>query len=268
MYYGYGIVFAGFMRWKISTSFMPYLLVKKDFWLGWFELGLEVAGYTAVLAAIIGFFFLRNKMAQYLVAGLAIGYVSFGVAFTYHTHTHPYYHIQLFPGIALCVAALLVSIIQALRKRQGRVWLVPALAVVLIALYFGYRQVQDSMYQYNIEDPTVAREIGEIVHHSPHTVYVARYYGLPLEYYGEFGGAPWPVRIEDAFYRRPGEQELSVKERIDSFGFTPDYYVITNFDLYNRKHQDLKAYLEQSCTLLADQERYFIYSSCKTPEGG
>ena len=268
MYYGYGIVFAGFMRWKVSTSFMPYLLVKKDFWLGWFELGLEVAGYTAVLAAIIGFFFLRNKMAQYLVAGLAIGYVSFGVAFTYHTHTHPYYHIQLFPGIALCVAALLVSIIQALRKRQGRVWLVPALAVVLIALYFGYQQVQDSMYQYNIEDPTVAREIGEIVHHSPHTVYVARYYGLPLEYYGEFGGAPWPVRIEDAFYRRPGEQELSVKERIDSFGFTPDYYVITNFDLYNRKHQDLKAYLEQSCTLLADQERYFIYSSCKTPEGG
>ena len=35
IYYGYGILFAGFMNWKVSTSFMPYLLIKKDFWLGW-----------------------------------------------------------------------------------------------------------------------------------------------------------------------------------------------------------------------------------------
>ena len=34
IYYGYGIVFAGFMRWKVSTSFMPHLLTKRDFWLG------------------------------------------------------------------------------------------------------------------------------------------------------------------------------------------------------------------------------------------
>lgn len=267
MYYGYGIVFAGFMRWKISTSFMSYLLVKKDFWLGWFELGLEVAGYTAVLAAVIGFFFLRNKMAQYLVAGLAVGYVIFGIAFTYHTHTHPYYHVQLFPIIALCIAALLVTIIQSLRKLNERVWLIPASAVLLIVFYFTYQQVHDNLYRYHMEDPAVAAEIGEIVHHSPHTVYVARYYGLPLAYYGEFGGAPWPVRIEEAFYRRPGEQELSVKERIDGLGFIPEYYVITNFDLYNRKHQDLKTYLEQDCLLLAHKDQYLIYSSCKAAAG-
>lgn len=88
-------------------------------------------------------------------------------------------------------------------------------------------------------------------------------YGLPLAYYGEFGGAPWPVSIEDAFYRRPGEQELSVKERIEGFGFIPEYYIITNFDLYNRKHQDLKAYLERDCLLLAQKDQYLVFSSCK-----
>jgi hypothetical protein len=119
-----------------------------------------------------------------------------------------------------------------------------------------------------MEDPVVAKEIGKLVQHSPHTVYVARYYGVPLEYYGEFGGAPWPVRIEDAFYRRPGERELSVKERIDGLGFSPAYYIITNFDLYNRKHQDLKAYLEDSCVLFAQAEQYLIYSSCKSAAGG
>lgn len=40
-----------------------------------------------------------------------------------------------------------------------------------------------------------------MIHHSSHAVYVAYNYSLPLEYYGEIGGAAWPVRIEDEFYR-------------------------------------------------------------------
>src|SRR5687768_18149833 len=44
IYYGYGIVFTGFMRWKVSTSFLPDLLTKRDFWLGWFQLGTNVVG--------------------------------------------------------------------------------------------------------------------------------------------------------------------------------------------------------------------------------
>ncbi len=268
LYYGYGIIFAGFMRWKISTSFLPYLFIKKDFWLGWFELGTEVAGLTALIIAIVGFFFLRNKIAQYLVVGLAIGYVIFGMAFTYHIHTHPYYHIQLFPIIGLCIAPVLVETVKALRRLPGKTWYIPVSIVLLIASYFSYRQVHDSLYQSHMEDPAVAREIGEIVHHSPHIVFVSNYYGLPLEYYGEFGGAPWPVRIEDAFYRRPGAQELSVKERIDGLGFTPEYFVITHFYLYETKHQDLKTYLESSCALLAQKEQYLIYTSCKSPAGG
>jgi hypothetical protein len=87
-------------------------------------------------------------------------------------------------------------------------------------------------------------------------------YGLPLEYYGEFGGAPWPVSIEDEFYRRPGEKELSVQERIAGLGFEPEYFVITHFDLFHRHHQDLQAYLEENCEVLAQTESYLIYNSC------
>jgi hypothetical protein len=105
-------------------------------------------------------------------------------------------------------------------------------------------------------------EIGEIINHSPYTVFVSYYYGLPLEYYGEFGGVPWPVRIEDEFYRRPGEMELSVQERIAGLGFEPEYFVITHFDLFHRHHQDLQAYLGENCEVLAQTESYLIYNSC------
>ena len=110
----------------------------------------------------------------------------------------------------------------------------------------------------------MAWEIGETIGHSPHTVFVAYYYGLPLEYYGEFGGAPWPVRIEDEFYRRPGEKELSVEERIAGLSFEPKYFVITHFDLFTRHHQDLQTYLDTNCTVLTRTELYLIYGSCQS----
>ena len=262
LYYGYGIIFAGFMRWKISTSFMPYLLVKRDFWLGWFDVAVDVAKFTPLLLAIIGFFVLRNAKVQYLIIGLFISFILFSIAFTYHIHTHPYYHIQLFPIVGICLAAFIVYLAKSLMQSIRRTWWLPMAVMILLASFLAYREVRGSLYQTRMEDPSVAQEIGELIRHSPRTVYIAYYYGVPLEYYGEFGGAPWPVRIEDEFYRRPGERELSVEERINGLGFIPEYFVVTHFDLFNRKHQDLKEYLESSCSLLAQTDQYLIYGSC------
>ena len=262
MYYGYGVLFAGFMRWKISTSFMPYLLIKKNFWLGWWNNVMDVAEFMPLLLAIIGFFLLKNRKVQYLIFGLCVAFIFFSVAFTYHIHTHPYYHIQLFPIVGLCFAAFSIETIKSLRQNAGKIWWIPIGAVCIFALYIGYREVRSSLYLTHAEDPSVGSEIGEIVQHSPQTVFVSYYYGLPLEYYGEFGGAPWPVRIEDEFYRRPGEKELSVHERISGLGFEPEYFVITNFDLLQRHHQDLQDYLESHCKVRAQTDRYLIYNSC------
>jgi hypothetical protein len=264
LYYGYGIMFAGFMRWKVSTSFMPYLLVKKDFWLGWFGNVVGVAEFMPLFLAILGFFILRNRKVQFLTLGLAVSFLVFSVAFTYHIHTHPYYHIQLFPIIGLCMAPVIVSVGQSLRQAIGKFWWMPVVVAFLFAAYVGYSEVRNGLYRTHLENPAVAREIGKIIQHSSRTVYVAFYYGIPLEYYGEFAGAPWPVAIEDEFYRRQGERELSVQERIDGLGFVPQYYVITHFDLYSRKHQDLQAYLENNCAVLKETDAYLIYANCGT----
>jgi 4-amino-4-deoxy-L-arabinose transferase-like glycosyltransferase len=265
LYYGYGIIYAGFMQWKIPTSFMPHLLLKRDFWLGWIDLIVDVAEFAPLIFAIPGFFLLRSRQVQYLVIGLVIAFIIFSVTFTYHIHTHPYYHIQLFPIIALCLSPVVVSSVKMIRLSLEKYWRIPILAVILLCVYVVYRDVRAHLYQTRLEDPRVAWEIGEIIRHSPRTVYVAFYYGIPLTYYGEFGGAPWPVRIDDEFYRRPGEQERSVQERLDGLGFTPEFFVITHFDLFARKHQDLKEYLTSNCTLISQTDRYLIYGSCMDP---
>jgi 4-amino-4-deoxy-L-arabinose transferase-like glycosyltransferase len=263
IYYGYGILFAGFMRWKIATSFMPHLLIKQDFWLGWFANVVDVAEFAPLALAVAGFFLLKQQRTRYLVVALTAAFVVYSVAFTYHIHTHPYYHIQLFPVVALCMAPVVVKSIQLLSHAIRRVWWVPVAVIALLTFFVAHREVRANLYSYRMEDPVVAQEIGEIIHHSARTVYVAFYYGLPLGYYGEFGGAPWPVAVEDEFYRRPGERTLSVEERLGGLGFVPEYFVITHFDLFNRKHQDLKAYLAANCTIHAQTDQYLIYDSCR-----
>jgi hypothetical protein len=49
---------------------------------------------------------------------------------------------------------------------------------------------------------------------------------------------------------------------MDGLGFVPEYFVITNFELFNRKHQDLKAYLNDNCVSQVQTDQYQIYGSC------
>jgi len=261
-FYGYGIYIAGSLQGQAELSFRPYLLPRWEFWKGWFDNGAQVSGHPFLLLAIPGWFLLRSKLTRFLVAGLAAGYFVFGLFFTFHIHTHPYYHIQLFPLIGIAISPILHTTANSLVKTLGQRWWMPVLAVLLFATYFSWSEVRSTLYTAVFEDPTLAREIGEVINHNHHTVYVAYHYGLPLEYYGEFAGAPWPVSIDHPFYRHPGAQELSVQERMDALDFIPEYFVITNFDLYNRAHQDLQAYLEKNCSIFKETEAYLIYANC------
>ena len=262
-FYGYGIYITGSLQGQADLSFRPYLLTRLAFWTGWFNNALQVIGLPFFLLAILGYFFLHNTTARYLAIGLAVGYFIFGLFFTFHTHTHPYYQIQIFPLICICIAPILFEITVSVKKSAGSYWWVPLSIILLIAIYSSWKDVRSTLYTPIYEDPSLAWRIGEEVGHSPHTVFVAYHYGMPLEYYGEFTGAPWPVSIDDLFYRRPDARELSVQERIAGLGFEPEYFVITHFDLFHRHHQDLKTYLEESCTNIAQTDQYLIYGSCR-----
>ena len=262
-YYGYGIFVADYMNWKVGHSFRPFLFTRLGFWQGWFDNAASVAGHAALLLAIGGFFLLQKGLARVFIVGLTVGYIIFGMVFTYHTHTHPYYHIQLIPIVGICASPILVGILNIVRKKQDKSWSALVAVILLITIYFSYQEVRNSLYIMKYEDPATDREIGEIVKHSSRTVFVAYNYGLPLEYYGELTGDPWPVRIDDPFYRSPNEKERTVQERIDALGYNPEYFVITQFDLLNRKHMDLKAYLNENCLLAARTDSYLVYSSCK-----
>jgi 4-amino-4-deoxy-L-arabinose transferase-like glycosyltransferase len=260
-YYGYGIFIAGFLRWKMTSSFRPFLLMRLEFWKQWLLVGINEIGLFAVLLALLGFPLIRKNLAKVFIVGFGIGYVVFGLVFNFHIHTHGYYHQQIIPLIAISAASLFETVYIAIHNTSGSLKWPTAVLATLILLPLEFYQVKNNEYQ-TYEMPGVSSEIGELIQHSSRTVFVAYHYGLPLQYYGELSGVAWPKSITYWFYREPNEKEKTVQERLQSFDFIPEYFVITNFDEYEQRHQDLRTFLIQNCDLFAETDQYLIYNGC------
>jgi hypothetical protein len=261
-YYGYGAFVARYFQWKLTSSFMFSLYGHREFWREWFLLATSALGVTALLCAIIGMAFVPRGQARAVLVGLGAGYLCFGLAFTYHIHTHGYYHAQLIPAVAIAVAPLVVYLIRRSLQATER-WLrsAPFVAAALLAGVWG-KAIRERPTREPIESPRVASEIGALVNHSDRVVFLSPYYGLPLQYLGEFTGAYWPRSITSALYRRRGETERRVEERLDALGFEPEFFVITAFREYANHHGDLREYLEARCPPLVIRDEYVVYGRC------
>lgn len=263
LYYGYGILIAGSLRWKIETSFRPWLLSYREFWKGWMDLALAGVGYTALITALIGIPLLRKGLPRTLIVGLGVGYLLFGLAFTMHIHTHGYYQAQLIPIVAIAITPVISLVAKQLEQTSNKwYWWLPVIGFVGLIIYSGIREVRGQIGNHFYESERTAQQIGEIVNHSSQTVFLAYKYGMPLQYYGEFSGIYWPERIETWLDRNLSERELSVEERLDNIGFTPEYFVITDFNRFNKQDADLKEFLVNNCVLLEQTDEYLIYRDC------
>lgn len=258
-YYVHAVVAGRSFTWQVETSFRPWLLVHREFWTGWFTLAVDAIGTPVLVAALLGAPMLRSGLPRATMVGLAGGYAVFGLLFTMHIHTHGYYHAQLIPIAALGAGPLVALVAGRLRETADRWWCwIPPAALMLVLAGAAAREVRAELGRGRFEAPAVAQRIGDVVNHSSRVVFLAPYYGMPLQYFGELTGAYWP-RSVTYYLKRRGEPELTVDERLKGLGFTPEYFVITAFGEFERNHADLREYLAQRWELVADTKDYRIY---------
>ena len=265
-YYWYATFVAGHFRGQVALSFRPHLLRHLEYWAGWGEAVLIVIGAASLVLGACGVVLLRAGLPRSLIVGAVLGYLVFGLLFTLHIHTHEYYSAQLIPLVAIAVSPAAVALAGRFMGAQGRALKATSLIVVPVVIVGAIAlELWQAMGRAHGEPPEVAREVGQIVGHSPHVVFLSPYYGRSLQYLGEFTGAYWPRPITYWLYRRQGERELSVAERLASIGFEPEYFVITDFPEFEDHHQDLAVYLESRCHLKARTSNYLIYETCEQP---
>ena len=260
LFYGYGILGEEYLRWKVETSFLPHFFLSRTYWEGWFLAGTEAVGFAPLLIALLGLPMLQKGESRPLVVGLGAGYVAFCLSFNYFIHFLAYYHAQLIVIVALSIGPILALLAHHLRTLCTRwyAWAPVFLALMCIA-FFNIRSIQRGHIYPQIEGEEIASEIGELVNHSNRVAYLSYVYGLPLEYYGELAGEYWPRPAKEWPLQKESDQPLSIEERIELIGFSPEYFVVTQFEEYKRYHSDLKNFLETNGSLVAQRENYLIY---------
>lgn len=264
-YYLYGIFIARYLAGQAQASFLPQLLLTREYWKDWLLTAVDAVGYAPLIAALVGLPMLRPGLPRALLIGLWIGYIVFCLVFTYHIRFASHYHLQLVIIIALSFGPLVSLVTKHFAQLSNRwYWWLPLIGALLLVMLFNIRDIRSRLTTARtFESKRAAQEIGEIVNHSTQVIYVAPYYGGPLEYYGELSGVYWPRRISDTDRALGYQNERSIEERLEALDISPEYFVITDFQQFNRHHSDLKEYLANNCPLVAKSDQYIIYKACQ-----
>jgi hypothetical protein len=267
LYYVYGIFVAGRgLDTQAEFSIDPNLLTSREYWSGWLLTATNAIGYMPLVLSIVSIPLLHQGISRVLVIGLLTGYIMFCLVFTYHIRFADYYHSQLIPIVAIPLGWVAAILFNSLRSViQNWRWWIPVIISILLVALFTARDVRSFFNnQTPIESQQTAWEIGELVNHSTNTALIASYYGRPLMYMAEISGTYWPRRItSDQLIRDQGSQAQNVQERLDSLGFNPEYFIITNFPEYYGHHDDLRDYLLSHCKPLVESNQYLIYYACE-----
>jgi 4-amino-4-deoxy-L-arabinose transferase-like glycosyltransferase len=262
VYYAYGVLLAGFLTRQAEISFLPHLFLERTYWRDWLFTAIDAVGYMPLIAALLGLAVLPWGRTKALLLGLWFGYLVLGLVFNNHIQFATHYHLQLIIIVALSFSPLVTTILQQFRlvldKWYGWIPVIIALAIVLT---FNFRAIRADYAFPRFESVEVAEEIGELVGHSSQTVYLAPYYGRPLHYYGQLSGVYWPRANDYWTLQRAGMEvsKLSVQERFEMIDYAPEYFIITDFQEFNRHHDDLRIFLTENCSLMAKSNHYLIY---------
>jgi Dolichyl-phosphate-mannose-protein mannosyltransferase len=296
LYFLYGMFIAGFLQgqveYHVEHKIVPGLVLDPTYWRGWLDSIETLIGYAAFVGALLGVL-LRSGFPRALLIGLWGGYLLFGLTFTYHIQTHIYYSLQLVPVVALSLGLLWEAVASWLRHvdlRFGKVaavgLLLPLLLLAVVASVPDYQKtVLSTARSMQGEYPqgesgqigfttdyeelaTAYREIGQAVHHSRRTIFLAPEFGYPLIYHGRLDGVWWPPPSWGKWWRHdehaPAESERAYFENLYSAD-SPQYFIaIKHFragaqEVENWKDDGLLRDLGKDFPVVARDDAYIVF---------
>jgi hypothetical protein len=190
-YYIYGTYIRDFLAGESESRVEPHLLLTGWFWNGWRSMLAasipfpQKQGFLALipLAAALTGVALANRSARAILVGLWLGYIAFGLTFTYHIATHSYYSLPLIPILALSIGVLAGFMLERLKEAPVvRGGLVAFIALGVAVAAFKSQAVSTS------ENPrrlvTDYRRIGQLTEHTTHALVIDQLLVSPISYWG------------------------------------------------------------------------------------
>ena len=251
------------MKTQADSSFIPSLLAEPNYWENWYRLMISVAGRWIIVFSAVGLFFIRSPEKTALMLGLWAGYFVFGIVFTFHIHTHDYYHLMLLPISALSISFAASSLLRDLNINNP-IWRIAFWCLLVFAVLLSVREsvsrLGDKSYSVRIKK---YREIGETVNHSMNSLILDNDYGNGLMYYGRVAcpdGWQWPTGTELDPDDKDGPSGDKAKDLLNQriSEISPQYFIIAD-PLLLQYQKGLKEELDSKYTLIASTPDYIVY---------
>jgi hypothetical protein len=203
-----GILITGALHVQSRSLLQLFRLRTPELWHGWLEMLDRTLGVPLLGAVLLGVLSARGRL-QALLIGLWAGYLAFGIAFTYHIHTHDYYHLPALPLAALSLAPLFSRLVPPAVPRAGL-----ALLVAAAPLVWRAARTLDTA-----PDPAprlaVLRSLQERLGPTTAVISLSDDYGLSLAWATFISSAAWPTLGDLRAERALGAPVLPARERLD-----------------------------------------------------
>lgn len=246
-----------------ATGFLPHLLLRSSFWQDWLTEIHDFVGLPALLVALAGIRVVDPDYRRKLLFSLWAAYLAYGIAKTYHIHTHGYYQLPLVPIVALSLGPSLALITRWLAKHRLGAPARLAIAVIAagallsnVAIYVRDRPDRSG----SSREVAIAEAIGESVRHNTSVIVLGPREERPLRYHGEFAGTYWPNRSEIAAESVFGHAPQTADERWLALeeSWKPQYFVVRDQREF-RRQPGLQHLLRSNYRLMEETADYLIF---------
>ncbi len=254
----YGLVKLG-MAGQFALRFFPKMWVDPAFYYRWaYTVNFNI-GWAAVLLAALSIFLADPKRERPLLVGMWIGYLLFGMAFSYYFFTHDYYQLSFIPVVAISMAPGLRLFFE--RFFQYSPGLFPRLVlavVVLIGVVIPAWYARDLIVGADYySEPKFWAEIGDKLGHDGGVVGLTEDYGYRLAYWGWQAADNWFTSADIGLRYLAGQNvDLLQNFKHDTAG--KKYFLVTMFGELD-KEPTVKDLLYKNYPIYAQGPYYVIF---------
>jgi hypothetical protein len=215
-----------FQNWIVAL--LP-LAFEPGFYVRWLSFIGSTFGLSIILLALISVLFAKGVF-RWILIGLWVGYLLYGITLPHQTLTHNYYHLPFLMILALSLAPVLQLLVDEISKRE-KIWQAAFVLIVMGAIAFNALLSRNALVAEDHRNEAAYWEsIGQALPQNGRVVGLVQHYGNLLNYYGYRNIALWPVLGELKLAELRGNDTSDFDEIFLNRTDGADYFLVTTFN--------------------------------------
>lgn len=258
IYHVFGLFISGFLQGQTSLRFFPNLWLDPYTYLRWKNQIDKVFILEIFLISLLGSFLIQNKRFRMMFFGVFVGYLMYGLFFSYHIMSHDYYQIPLTPVIAVGLASAVSVMLESIKDKKHITFSLIILSGLLIfwmgsKFYSATKELKSADYR---NQPVMYESLGEKLRDYS-VISMTPDYGYRMVYWGWKLTRNW-LSQGDFILRELAGQEIDQTQLFENEIENHDLFLVTNFSEFNRQSL-VKKILTENYPVFDQDENYIIF---------